>query len=120
MIAPEFWNYFKTPKDEHEGLTNFYKAISRLYNHYDSLLPLTVRLEKMRTTFNISKSIYNEETVVAALKLILRATILSQLPIDYKCVIENFYEVMLRFQDKGEADDDSVDVTEFDETNRFV
>lgn len=54
------------------------------------------KVNLMRECNECTSDIYHEKNAVDALKLVIRATLLSQLPVEHSCTIENFYETALK------------------------
>lgn len=97
--VPKFWAHFGEVENVYEGFKNFHNAITLLHQSYHQLLEYCRRLDMYRVTYNYRKTIYNETSSSNALKVILRASVLSQLPIEYKTTIEFFYKVVLCFEE---------------------
>lgn len=108
-VAPEFWSYFPKPLDCNEGFVKFYECVELLYNCYMQFSQLMIKLDLLRSYADIKTPIYNEKTAVDALKLIIRAVLLSQLPTTHKYIIENFYKTALKKEENKNNDS-------FDET----
>ncbi|CAH1101110.1 unnamed protein product [Psylliodes chrysocephalus] len=101
-VAPEFWSYFKNNEHENKGFKQFYNAVKSLYDSYRQLEHTMRKLEMFRQATDIEEQVYNEKNVYDALKLILKATLLSQLNLDYQLVVMNFYEAALKTDDVDE------------------
>lgn len=98
IIVPEFWSYFKKTNNKVDGFGKFYKAVEVLYNYFIQYVCLMPRLNALREP-NERNFIYGESDAGEALKLIIRATLLSQLPVDHTKVIEDFYDTALNVED---------------------
>ncbi|KAF7266110.1 hypothetical protein GWI33_020535 [Rhynchophorus ferrugineus] len=102
-IAPEFWSYFKNHSAENKKFDLFFNAVKSVYNNYKELCNIMSRLELLRKEVNIVEVPYNELTVHDSLRLILRATLFSQLHVDYQTLVIEFYELVLRMEDREES-----------------
>lgn len=130
-VAPEFWSYFKNNEHENKGFKQFYNAVKSLYDSYRQLEHTMRKLEMFRQATDIEEQVYNEKNVYDALKLILKATLLSQLNLDYQLVVMNFYEAALKTDDVDENNEGQCIICSqeslhcncmhlFQETNRCV
>lgn len=99
-VAPRFWSFFTKPSSEYNGFQKFSEAVELLHTYYIHLSTVATKINLMRECNNHRVNIYNECDAVESLKVIIRATILSQLPLDHKSVIENFYELALRLEEQ--------------------
>lgn len=99
VIVPQFWKYFNKPESEYEGFKSFQNSINMLHENYLKLCEYCNRLDLYRKMYDYTAKIYNENNARDAFKLILRATILSQLPTEYKTTIEYFYKIVLCLDD---------------------
>lgn len=97
---PKFWSYFSNttnlPNETSSHFNEFKTAVEILYNDLAFHIPLINKLEKFRTDFTLKSSIYGETTVLNAFKLLVRATLLSQLPPYHTKTIDSFYEDAFR------------------------
>ncbi|CAG9856014.1 unnamed protein product [Phyllotreta striolata] len=98
-VAPEFWSYFKHNEHENKGFKQFYNAVKSLYDSYRQLHNAILQLEMLKQATDIDVTMYNEDSLDDALKLILKSTLLSQLHLDYQLVVTNFYEAALKMED---------------------
>ncbi|KAJ8945964.1 hypothetical protein NQ318_016792 [Aromia moschata] len=103
-VAPEFWSYFKKSENDNKGFKQFYNAVKSLYDCYKQLDHTISKLELFRQATQLEALVYNEKCVHDALRLILKATLLSQLNLDYQIVVMNFYETALKMEDAEEND----------------
>ncbi|KAJ8928110.1 hypothetical protein NQ314_019336 [Rhamnusium bicolor] len=103
-VVPEFWSYFKKSENDNKGFQQFYNAVKSLYDCYKQLDHTISKLELFRQATQLDDLVYNENCVHNALKLILKATLLSQLNLDYQLVVMNFYETALKMEDTEEGD----------------
>lgn len=102
-VVPEFWSYFKNSSHEIKGFQQFYNAIKCLYDNY-KLLDLNMqKLNMFKKATNLDDLVYKEPCVHSAMKLILRASLLSQLNLEYQPVVMHFYEAALKMEDIDEV-----------------
>ncbi|KAL1131096.1 hypothetical protein AAG570_012333 [Ranatra chinensis] len=93
-VSPEFWAEFYTREDEMDGFKRFRNAVKKLYDRYMHLSLSIKKLELMRLILNVKRTIYGQSNLDETLKLIIRSTLHSQLPIPrYHKIIEDFYKV---------------------------
>lgn len=129
-VVPEFWSYFKKSENDNKGFKQFYNAVKSLYDCFKQLDHIITKLEMFRQATQLQDMVYNENSTYDALKLILKATLLSQLNLDYQVVVKNFYETVLTMEDAEEGDGQCIICLQesrhcnclhlFQETNRFV
>lgn len=98
-IVPPFWLYFNKTEGSNSGFQQFHTAVEMLFNHYVQFLNIINRLDILREKTQFKDLIYGEENAVNGFKLIIRATLLSQLPLDHNIIIEEFYETALKMED---------------------
>lgn len=93
-VAPVFWEKFENIEDGQRGFELFKSAVDGLYISLTEFLPVLRKLEYLRqnkdTTMDPSST---ENDIEARFKLIVRATLLSQLPLCHECIIEHFYKI---------------------------
>lgn len=54
--------------------------------------------------YGIQNKVYNEISACEALKVIVRASVRSQLPIEYKKTMESFYKVALSLEENSDEE----------------
>ncbi|KAK0175086.1 hypothetical protein PV327_008867 [Microctonus hyperodae] len=91
-IAPNFWSKFTNNSDETQGFEYFKSAVDDLYKKSIEFLPLLKRLELFNGTNDIIY-LYGQTNHLSQFKLIVRATLLSQLPLFHEIIIEQFYKI---------------------------
>lgn len=101
-VAPQFWNHFKTHDNSRNGFTQFYNAVHCLYEYFQKLLDVMNQLKLFRDTFTIDDLVYNRKDLNSVLILMLKSTLLSQLPYNYQEFIKKFYEIILDLVDTNE------------------
>ncbi|CAG9840451.1 unnamed protein product [Diabrotica balteata] len=104
-VAPAFWLYFKVNEHESRGFKQFYNAVKCLHDNYIDLEQNVNVLEWFRNATLVSEPVYGEESVHDAYKHIFKATLLSQLQLDYQTVVMNFYSAALKMEDLDEVSD---------------
>ncbi|XP_049784564.1 anaphase-promoting complex subunit 2 isoform X1 [Schistocerca cancellata] len=111
-IAPEFWSKFSGSEGENEGFGRFKDAVNNLYNRLHQFLPVLEKLEKLHD-LSASKNhlAFGQRSVVEEFKVLLRATLHSQLPLNHSAITEDFYRRSFKVfcnSDKTESDIDEV------------
>ncbi|XP_078038091.1 anaphase promoting complex subunit morula [Augochlora pura] len=91
-IAPAFWQKFTCNVDKQEGFERFKSAVDGLYTHMTEFLPLLKRLEYLVQEESICSTTRGSD-VPSRFKLIVRSTLLSQIPLGYEYVVEQFYKI---------------------------
>ncbi|CAG2054169.1 unnamed protein product [Timema podura] len=95
-IAPEFWKNFNNRENEVDGFNKFKTAVRDLYNSVTLLLPVFRKLERLRDYCGVCKVTYGEETLYGTFKVIVGATLHSQLSLGHKVVTEDFYRIAFK------------------------
>lgn len=93
-IAPEFWMKFTYTENGQHGFELFKSAVDGLYDSLMEFLPILKKLEYLRR--NVGGTLASTEANIdteAQFKLIVRAILLSRLPLYYECIIEHFYKI---------------------------
>lgn len=75
-----------------------------LYKSYLKLAFAVTKLDLLQEEGHTKKLFYGKETATEALKLTIRAALLSTLPVSHKTIIEMFYETALRKEEKKDVD----------------
>lgn len=91
-VAPAFWKKFTNNINEQQGFEYFKSAVDGLYTSLTEFLPLLKRLEYLIQN-ETTQSITNGNNVLSRFKLIVRSTLLSQLPLHYEHIVEQFYKI---------------------------
>ncbi|GLV33864.1 morula [Carabus blaptoides fortunei] len=108
-IVPTFWSYFTDNKNELSHFTQFQRAVEELYYSLSVYIPLMNKLEKVLSDCSTTCTMYGEASVLSAFKLLVRSTLLAQLPPDHKKTVENFYEIAFKaFCNLDEAGNEDV------------
>jgi len=92
-VAPTFWKKFEYIEDSQRGFELFKSAVDDLYASLTEFLPILKKLEFLRQNKGETSNIDNSIDIEAQFKLIVRATLLSQLPLCHECIIEHFYKI---------------------------
>jgi hypothetical protein len=66
------------------------------------MFPTVTIVTRYYLHFIRTKPVYNQSCLHEALRLIVKAVLLSQLPVDYQWLISSFYETALKMQDLEE------------------
>ncbi|XP_029034736.2 anaphase-promoting complex subunit 2 [Osmia bicornis bicornis] len=90
-VAPTFWKQFVNTVDGQQGFEHFKNAVDGLYTSLTEFLPLLKRLEYLIQTKVIQTT--GENNILNQFKLIVRSTLLSQLPLRYEHIVEQFYKI---------------------------
>ncbi|KAL2734441.1 anaphase-promoting complex subunit 2 isoform X2 [Vespula squamosa] len=91
-VAPTFWKKFVNITSEQEGFELFKSAVDGLYISLTEFLPLLKKLEYLEQE-DAEKTVLQADNVLLRFKLIVRSTLLSQLPLDHEYIIEQFYRI---------------------------
>lgn len=91
-VAPRFWKKFVNITSEQEGFEYFKSAVDGLYISLTEFLPLLKKLEYLQQE-DAEKTVPQANNVLSRFKLIVRSTLLSQLPLDHEHIIEQFYRI---------------------------
>lgn len=91
-VAPIFWKKFENTEDSQRGFELFKSAVDDLYTSLTELLPVLKRLEYLKQD-NHDKDSIASNNVQSQFKLIVRAILLSQLPLCHECIVEHFYKI---------------------------
>lgn len=92
-IAPVFWEKFVYTEDSQRGFELFKSAIEDLYNSLIKFLPLLKKLEYLKEYKYETLASSTVNNPQARFNLIVRATLLSQLPLCHEYIIEHFYKI---------------------------
>ncbi|KAK9305145.1 hypothetical protein QLX08_003807 [Tetragonisca angustula] len=90
-VAPTFWEQFTNDVNEQQGFKHFKTAVDGLYTSLTEFLPLLKRLEYLIQEETTQSTDVNN--VLSQFKLIVRSTLLSQLPLHYEHIVEQFYKI---------------------------
>lgn len=91
-VAPAFWKNFTITADGQRGFEHFKSAVDGLYTSLTEFLPLLKRLEYLIEN-EANRNTTSGNNVLSQFKLIVRSTLLSQLPLQYEHIIEQFYRI---------------------------
>lgn len=108
QTVPEFWKHFKTSPDDDDnacvGFDKFQIAISWLCNEYSKfqkLLERTVDFKNMCKFKNEPNRIRND---MDYFDLLFRAALLSQIPLNFHKIVDQFYKIVLNVLSNGNTD----------------
>jgi anaphase-promoting complex subunit 2 len=110
MIAPKFWSKFinVSEDDEKQGFQNFTNSVNELYTDSSQLLPMLKKLE-LAGSCKKEYCMYSQINILDYFKLIIRGTLLSQIPLYHTIIIEHFYKtafnVFCNIEASSTADD---------------
>ncbi|XP_001605994.1 anaphase-promoting complex subunit 2 [Nasonia vitripennis] len=92
-VAPKFWSKFvdASETDEKQGFQNFTTSVNELYADSSKLLPMLKKLE-LAGSCKHDYCIYSQVNILDYFKLIIRGTLLSQIPLYHTIIIEYFYK----------------------------
>lgn len=100
QTVPEFWNYFKYVKDEEDnpcaGFDKFQIAINWLWREYSKYQVLLGRIKifKNMCEFNeLDNKSRNDDDYFG---LLFRAALLSQLPVLFNKIVDQFYGIVMK------------------------
>ncbi|CAB3246135.1 unnamed protein product [Arctia plantaginis] len=110
-VAPTFWSKFMKVDEEVKGFQLFKSAVNDLHDSVSSFSGMLQRLTILNNSCNDNKPIYGEKDVILGFKQLVRATLLSQLPLDFQVIINHFYKVSFNvFDNEYENSDMGEDV----------
>ncbi|XP_059053412.1 anaphase-promoting complex subunit 2 [Achroia grisella] len=110
-IAPPFWSKFVKVEEEIKGFQLFKSAVNDLYEAVSKFYDMLRRLTILNSSCGDNKPIFGEKYVILGFKQLVRATLLSQLPLDYQVIINYFYKVSFNvFDNEYENSDMGEDV----------
>ncbi|XP_014470530.1 PREDICTED: anaphase-promoting complex subunit 2 isoform X2 [Dinoponera quadriceps] len=92
-VAPLFWKRFENTEDSQRGFECFKSAVDELYGSLVEFLPLLKKLEYLKQDKSVRDPPAIGDSVQAQFKLIVRATLMSQLPLSHECIVEHFYKI---------------------------
>ncbi|XP_076226853.1 anaphase promoting complex subunit morula isoform X2 [Nomia melanderi] len=92
-VAPAFWKKFTPNVDKQQGFEQFKSAVDGLYTRMTEFLPVLKRLEYLLQEDSVLHTTTTESDILNRFKLIVRSTLLSQIPLDYEYVVEQFYKI---------------------------
>ncbi|XP_063627765.1 anaphase-promoting complex subunit 2 [Cydia splendana] len=111
-ITPSFWSKFTVVEEEVKGFQLFKSAVNDLYESVSNFMPMLRRLTILNNSCCVNKPIFGEKDVILGFKQLIRATLLSQLPLDFQVIINHFYKMSFNvFDNENESSDMSEDVT---------
>ncbi|KAL0819780.1 hypothetical protein ABMA28_007821 [Loxostege sticticalis] len=110
-VAPAFWSKFLKVDEEIKGFQLFKSAVNDLYESVSNFSEMLRRLSILNNSCCDNKPIFGEKDVIMGFKQLIRATLLSQLPLDYHIIINHFYKMSFNvFDNEYENSDMSEDV----------
>ncbi|XP_028171394.1 anaphase-promoting complex subunit 2 [Ostrinia nubilalis] len=110
-VAPAFWSKFVKVDEEIKGFQLFKSAVNDLYESVCNFSEMLRRLSILNNSCCDNKPIFGEKDVIMGFKQLIRATLLSQLPLDYHVIINHFYKMSFNvFDNEYENSDMSEDV----------
>ena len=86
-VVPAFWAHFKKPKSPE----TFAKAVTDLYVRVSHLIPFVDRMDILSRNSGIKVAEFGQNSYMSLFKLLLKATLHSQLPPDFSGPVEAFY-----------------------------
>ncbi|GLH11361.1 Anaphase-promoting complex subunit 2 [Gryllus bimaculatus] len=95
-IVPDFWSKFCKRENEMQGFESFRDAVYSVYNSLISFCPVFERLEKLRNISGIHRVVNGENTLLGTFKVIIRSSLLSQLPLNHPKITEDFYRISFK------------------------
>lgn len=106
-IAPAFWDNFTDRESEIDGFNKFQNAVAVLYKKLSEFIPVLENLEFVREKSGTKRTIYGEKKLINSFKVIVRATLHSQLPLRHQVITEDFYRFTFKVfcnPDKSKVD----------------
>lgn len=108
-MAPMFWSKFTKVEDELRGFQLFKSAVNDLYECLASFFVMLKRLSILNASCCDNKLLYGEKDVMPGFKQLVRATLLSQLPLDFSVIIHSFYKLSFNVFDNQYESSDGVE-----------
>lgn len=110
-VSPNFWAKFSKVDEEIKGFQLFKSAVNDLYEAVSNFSPILFRLSILNNSCSDNKPIYGEKDVILGFKQLVRATLLSQLPLHFHIIINHFYKVSFNvFDNEYESSEMGEDV----------
>ncbi|XP_023245836.1 anaphase-promoting complex subunit 2 [Copidosoma floridanum] len=90
-VAPKFWSHFIDEADEQRGFQAFTSSVNDLYHDSSLLLPT---IKHLIAAGSCTREIcpFSQGDLVEHFKLLIRSTLLSQIPLYHTRIIEHFYK----------------------------
>lgn len=95
-IVPTFWKHFSDDEIKIHGLEGFKGAVDSLYDSLSTIVPFLQTLELLRQTAQSERQVYGQLSLMETFKVMVRASLHSQLPLDYQAITEDFYRVAFK------------------------
>ncbi|XP_011351715.1 anaphase-promoting complex subunit 2 isoform X2 [Ooceraea biroi] len=92
-VAPAFWKKFERTDDDQWGFKLFKSAVDDLYASLTEFLSVLKKLEYLRQNEDGTNVSNTRNSMEVQFKLVVRATLLSQLPLHHECIVEHFYKI---------------------------
>lgn len=92
-VAPSFWAKFLNVEEGLKGFQLFKSAVNDLYETASNFSGMLKRLALLNSVCSDNKPIFGEKDVSSGFKQLIRATLLSQLPLDFHVIINHFYKI---------------------------
>ncbi|KAL4703261.1 hypothetical protein ACJJTC_009236 [Scirpophaga incertulas] len=109
-IAPSFWSKFSKVDEEVKGFQLFKSAVNELYESISNFSEMLGRLSILNSSCCDNKPIFGEKDVILGFKQLIRATLLSQLPLEYHVIINYFYKISFNVFDNENEHSDMGDI----------
>lgn len=103
-VAPRFWH--EIVSGACDGFSRFKRAVIGLADDYLLLSLLIDRLADLRNSVGLKRNIYGVEDLKSLLKILVRATLHSQLPMPKQLsAVEDFYKLSFQAFNHSERSD---------------
>lgn len=106
-LVPAFWRNFTVNGSKSQGLEAFKEAVDSLHDSLASIVPILQSLELIRQTAQSVRNVYGQSSLMETFKVMVRASLHSQLPLNYQTITEDFYRISFKVfcnADSKEAD----------------
>lgn len=106
-IVPAFWQNFAVTESRTHSLEAFKEAVDSLHDSLASIIPILQSLVLLRQTAQSERQVYGQLSLMETFKVMVRASLHSQLPLDYQAITEDFYRISFKVfcnSDSKEAD----------------
>lgn len=95
-IVPVFWQRFSVLDGRTQSLDPFKDAVDCLYESLASIVPILQSLVLLRQTAQTERQVCGQSSLLETFKVMVRASLHSQLPLNYQAITEDFYRISFK------------------------
>lgn len=95
-LVPAFWQRFKVHENRPHSSDAFKEAVDSLYNSLALIVPVLQNLVLLRQTAQSERQVYGQSSLMESFKVMVRASLHSQLPLNYQAITEDFYRISFK------------------------